>query len=101
MIVKPGTKLRSAVCDAQFVVVRAPGDDVDLACGGAPLLTGDDEIGGGRIDPTLATGSQLGKRYVDDEVGVELLCSKAGDGTLTCNGAPMGLKGAKPLPSSD
>jgi hypothetical protein len=38
MKLRPGQKLHSAVCDAQVVVVKAPADAVDLACGGAPLL---------------------------------------------------------------
>jgi hypothetical protein len=46
-------------------------------------------------------GSQLGKRYADDEFGVELLCTKAGQGTLAVNGRPLPLKAAKPLPASD
>lgn len=43
----------------------------------------------------------LGKRYTDEESGLELLCTKAGPGTLTCAGRVMPLKDAKPLPSSD
>ena len=38
MKLRPGQKLHSALCDAQVVVVRAPDADVDLGCGGAPLL---------------------------------------------------------------
>lgn len=102
MIYKPGTKLRSAVCAAQFVVVRAPSADVELACGGSPLVGPDDpDPGPAQIDADLATGSLLGKRYAEEQLGVELLCAKPGDGTLTCNGQVLELKGAKPLPSSD
>ena len=36
-----------------------------------------------------------------EERGLELLCTKAGAGSLTLDGAPLGLKSAKPLPSSD
>lgn len=97
---KPGSKLYSAVCETQVVVVRAPDQDVDLGCGGAPLV---DEVGSvaGGLDPELADGSQIGKRYADDEVGLELLCTRGGAGTLTCNGVVLPIKGAKPLPSSD
>ncbi len=42
-----------------------------------------------------------GKRYADEEVGIELLCTKAGQGSLWLNGVPMVLKQAKALPSSD
>jgi hypothetical protein len=102
MTIKPGTKLHSAVSDVQVVVVRAPSVDVVLGCGGVPLLAdGDDAPAGAAIDPALAEPTVIGKRYADEELGIELLCSKAGDGTLTCNGVPLALKGAKPLPASD
>ena len=45
--------------------------------------------------------SQLGKRYVCAECGVEVLCNKGGTGTITCCDREMHLKEAKPLPSSD
>jgi hypothetical protein len=99
---KPGAKLQSAVCGAQFIVVRAPSREAELTCGGAPLLAADAERPAGlTIDPALSGGSLLGKRYADEELGLELLCTSAGDGSLTCNGAPLALKGAKPLPASD
>ena len=44
---------------------------------------------------------QLGKRYVCDTCGTEILCNKAGSGTASCCGGEMKLKEAKPLPSSD
>jgi hypothetical protein len=84
------------------VVVRAPSTDIDLACGGAALLTGDATApAGAQINADLAEGSMLGKRYAADDLGLELLCSRSGAGTLTCNGLVVEVKGAKPLPSSD
>lgn len=100
MELTPGMKLRSAACDAQFIVVRAASGDLDLRCGGAPLLAGD-EAAEAPLDPAHAEGSLLGKRYADEEKGLELLCTKAGKGSLSLDGAPLGLKSAKPLPSSD
>jgi hypothetical protein len=100
MLLKPGTKLTSAVCETQVIVVRAPDADVDLACGGVALL-GPDETGEGELDPSLSEGTLIGKRYADEELGLELLCTRGGAGTLTCNGVALGLKGAKPLPASD
>ena len=38
MELKPGTKLMSAVCETQVIVVRAPAVEVELGCGGAPLI---------------------------------------------------------------
>jgi hypothetical protein len=43
----------------------------------------------------------LGKRYMCDKCGTEVLCNKGGNGALECCDAEMKLKEAKPLPSSD
>lgn len=43
--------------------------------------------------------SQLGKRYVCEVCGTEVLCTKGGAGALTCCDREMKIKGAKPLPS--
>ncbi len=102
MELRPGLKLASAVCDAQVVVVRAPAGDVEVGCGGAPMVPdGEDAPAGAALDDSLGDGPQLGKRYADEELGLELLCTRAGAGALTANGAVLALKGAKPLPSSD
>lgn len=37
----------------------------------------------------------FGKRYVCKVCGTEILCTKAGTGTVECDGAPMDLKGAE------
>jgi hypothetical protein len=43
----------------------------------------------------------LGKRYMCEKCGTEVLCNKAGSGALECCDGEMKLKEAKPLPSSD
>jgi hypothetical protein len=43
----------------------------------------------------------MGKRYVDADDTVELLCTKAGDGLPAVDGRLMQLKEAKALPASD
>jgi hypothetical protein len=102
MKLRPGQKLHSAVCDAQVVVVRAPATEVEIGCGGAPLLDdGQDAGGAAALDPSLGDGPLLGKRYADEELGLELLCTRPGKGALTIDGRPLLVKGAKPLPSSD
>ncbi|HZM32032.1 MAG TPA: hypothetical protein VFB77_16155 [Acidimicrobiales bacterium] len=102
MKLRPGQKLHSAVCDAQVVVVKAPAGEVELGCGGAPLLDdGQEADGAATLDESLGEGPLLGKRYADEEVGLELLCTRAGKGALTVDGRPLLIKGAKPLPSSD
>jgi hypothetical protein len=102
MKLRPGQKLHSAVCDAQVVVVRAPATEVEVGCGGAPLLEdGATADAGVSLDGSLGDAALLGKRYADEELGLELLCTRAGAGALTVDGRVLPLKGAKPLPSSD
>jgi len=45
--------------------------------------------------------SQLGKRYKCAKCGTEALCTKAGTGTIMCDGKEMELQKPKALPSSD
>jgi len=99
---KPGTRLRSAVCATEVMVVAAPKGEVAVTCGGAPL-TGLDAApaSGGAPSPDAAAGTQLGKRYVNEAGDLELLCTKPGKGSLACDGKPLAIKGTKPLPSSD
>ncbi len=102
MQLRPGLRLESATCDTQVVVVRAPkdGSDVDVRCGGQPMR----EVGSGgdRVAPTVeGDPTLLGKRYADDDLGIELLCTQGGAGALTVGETPLLVKGAKPLPSSD
>lgn len=102
MELHPGLRLESTTCDAQVVVVKAPkgGGDVDLRCGGEPMR----ELGTGGARLTGAPDgepAQLGKRYEDPELGLEVLCTQGGEGALSIGDRPLALKGAKPLPSSD
>jgi hypothetical protein len=102
MELRPGLRLESATCDTQVVVVRVPTDttDVDVRCGGEPMR----ELGAGG-DPLPITGegeaTLLGKRYADEDLGLELLCTQGGAGALSVGATPLLVKGAKPLPSSD
>lgn len=99
---KAGAKLKSAVCDTQLMVVKAPVGEYDLRCGGVEMLTGTATAPeGAQLDPAQAEGTLIGKRYVDAEERVELLCTKGGKGSLVLNGKPLGIKQAKQLPSSD
>src|SRR3954467_433770 len=102
MELRPGLRLASAVSDTEVVVVRAPGGDVEVGCGGAPMVeAGQPKPDGATLDASLGEAAAIGKRYADEEAGLELLCTKAGEGALTLNGNVLLLKGAKPLPSSD
>jgi hypothetical protein len=96
---KAGTKLKSAVCDTEVMVIKATADSA-FACGGVPMVA---ERSGeaGPVDPAFAAGTKVGKRYTDAAGTVELLCIKAGSGSLSQNGVALQLKDAKPLPASD
>jgi hypothetical protein len=99
---KPGTKLRSAADSTEVIVIRAPNEDVDLRCGGYPMVTARENDGDlPALDPEFAKGTQLGKRYINEPADLELLCTKAGDGSLSVGTAVLSAKGAKPLPASD
>lgn len=96
---KPGTKLKSTVCDTEVMVIRGSGD-IAVECGGKPMAE-EKPAEPGEVDPDFAEGTNMGKRYVDEAGTVELLCVKPGKGSLSINGEPLQLKDAKPLPSSD
>ena len=102
MQLKPGARFRSAVDDTEVIVVRAPAEDVDLRCGGHPVIDHTAQCPGGAApEAAHAGGTQVGKRYVDGTAMLEVLCTKAGDGGLSVGDDPLVLKDAKPLPSSD
>jgi hypothetical protein len=144
---KPGTRLRSAVCSTELMVIQAPAAEVEITCGGSPMLplgpsppgrseaarppgsspqaseasaqrAEGERSSSGRAaaqQPTErsrqtrdssatnspASGTLIGKRYVNAAGDLELLCTKPGAGALAADGAPLAMKGAKPLPSSD
>lgn len=102
LALRAGSRLRSVTCETEVVVVKAPTSVVDLRCGGTPMITLDDPAGVGTAPtPPFAGGTLLGKRYVTGDGGLEVLCTKAGDGSLTVGDEPLEVKGVKPLPSSD
>ena len=99
---KPGTRMRSAVCATEVVVIAAPDADVEISCGGAPLLDASaSPPPGGAPAADAAGGTQQGKRYVNEAGDLELLCIKPGEGSLAAGGVPLAIKAPKPLPSSD
>ena len=100
LALRPGDQLASTVCTAKVVVIRAPaGRRPLIACGGSPLVaaTSAPQPPAGETDAVTL----IGKRYVDATGTTELLCTSSGAGALSCDGAPMTVKAAKPLPASD
>ena len=99
---KPGARLKSAVCNSEVIVIRGSLPAVDLRCGGVPMLSaGDAPLSVATLDPAHAGGTLIGKRYVDASDRVEVLCTKGGEGSLTLDGEPLKVKQAKALPASD
>jgi hypothetical protein len=98
---KPGLRLRAPSSTAEVIVVRIPTGPVELAIDDVALTDEPTEPPAGVPESTGPAAIELGKRYVDDATGIELLCARAGTGTLSCNGNVMVLRSAKPLPSSD
>jgi hypothetical protein len=100
--IKPGSRLRSPVCDVEVIVIKAPGSDLDLRCGGKPMIQMDEERSTGQApEPGFDQGTLIGKRYVDETGDLEVLCTKGGPSSLSLGETVLQVKEAKPLPSSD
>jgi hypothetical protein len=98
---KPGSRWASVVDDTEVIVVRPGGEGITLECGGHPMVPGGTAKPDGLTpNPEFMGGTQVGKRFEHDS-GLELLCTKAGAGTLAVDGTALPLKESKPLPSSD
>jgi hypothetical protein len=94
--------MKSAVCTTQVMVVAAPDGEVEITCGGVPMVdVAATPPEGAEISPDAKEGTKLGKRYVNETGDLELLCTKPGEGSIAVAGVPLKLKEAKPLPSSD
>ena len=99
---KLGAKYRSAVCDTQIMVIRTVPEPLELCCGGAPMLGASDAAPeAAALDPAFADACLIGKRYIDADDRIELLCTKGGKGALSLGLVKLKVKQAKALPSSD
>ena len=97
---KPGLRLKSAVCDGEAMVVKAI--DVELTCGGVPMVGADEAApAGAEANPDHMFDCLIGKRYVNAEETLEVLCVKAGKGSFGYDGEMLMGKETKKLPSSD
>ena len=101
MEIRTGQRLQSSTCDAEVMVLRAPAGDIDLRCGGHPVHDRLESVPAAPLDQDLAGGTALGKRYVDADGTLELLCVNAGKGSLSVGSTPLQIKAAQPLPASD
>jgi hypothetical protein len=100
--IKPGARFRSAVCDTEVIVIKAPAEQLDLRCGGHTMLAAtSDRPEGLSAESGFDGGTLMGKRYTDEAGTLELLCTKAGTSSLSIGEVVLNVKDAKPLPSSD
>jgi len=98
---RAGQQLVSVVDSTAVIVIRAPEAECTLTCGGVAMAAPDEPVPAAAPDPSLMGGTQIGKRYVDEADTIQVLCTKAGSGTLALDGKPLVIQAAKPLPASD
>ena len=97
MPAETGKRYVCATCGAEVIVTR----------GGDEVLYCDHGGGQGRAeaeDLDEREGSvaiQLGRRYVDEQSGIQVLCTKAGEGSLFIGEREMEVQQPRALPSSD
>jgi hypothetical protein len=92
--------LRSKVGDTEIIVVRSPTTRVELSCGGE-LMSADLATDAAASTSTAENDTVIGKRYVDTDSGLEVLCTKPGPGVLTADDRPLTIKAPTALPASD
>lgn len=95
---RPGVRLFSSACTTEIMVVKGSGD-FDLRCGGKPMAT--EPVERGEPQEPHVEGTLMGKRYVNSDGSLEVLCTKPGSGSLSLAKEPLRYKESKALPSSD
>lgn len=103
-LVAVGTKLGSLASPVEVIVVRPPAQAAVIACCGVPMTATAGVGPSGKANSETGNEAEavvLGKRYSDEGSGLELLCTRPGQGPLTYDGRPLLVKGSKPLPASD
>ncbi|MDO9487790.1 MAG: hypothetical protein Q7J32_05395 [Sphingomonadaceae bacterium] len=102
MRLKAGTKLKSVVCGLETIIIRPPSAEATLSCSAVPMtIAGEAAVEAPQLADVEPGHALVGKRYVDEASGLEVLCTKGGKGVLAFDGRPLTLKEAKPLPASD
>ena len=99
MSLKAGMRLFAQNSSCEVIVVKSADTVGSLSCAGLEMLPDAPGEAAPRTpgDPMI----QLGKRYVDDNDLIEVLCTKAGAGPLAIDGRELVMKTARPLPASD
>lgn len=100
-MIKPGSRWKSQTCNAEAVVVRPPSAEGTPQCGGIDMVAIDADAESTSPLSGFDSGCQVGKRYRQESTGLEMLCTKPGQGSLGFAGVALDLVEAKKLPSSD
>ena len=101
-MLKAGTRMKSAGCDAEVMVIKVPAGECQLSCGGQPMIAmAATRDAAAALPAAEDNGCLVGKRYVDAADTIEVLCTKGGKGAIRANGQALTVKQAKALPSSD
>ena len=99
---KSGVRLKSSVCSTEVMIVHSDNPQTEILCGGAVMVQlGEVANSGETLSSDHSIGTLLGKRYEDAGKTIEVLCLKAGEGSLSIGDTPLVVKEAKKLPSSD
>jgi len=85
------------VCDAEVMIIKI-GESENLTCGGVPMAENPGQAEG---NPDQMHECLIGKRYVNADETIEVLCVKSGKGSLYYDGEELMTKDTKKLPSSD
>lgn len=101
MAFRAGVRFYSQVDSTELIAVHGSDDAPVPDCGGLPMslepVTAPQTANSG----VAGAGAQIGKRYGDEETGIELLCVKSGAEPITLNGRALKALAAKVLPASD
>lgn len=103
MTLKPGSRWKSTTCTAEAVVIRPAQTAGRPQCGGYDMVPLGEAAAVESYPPRdgFDGGCTVGKRYRDTASGLELLCTKAGQGAFGFGGAVLVMVETKQLPSSD
>lgn len=102
LTLKPGSRLYGAACTTELIVVKTTAGVIDLRIGGHPALrSAADRIGGMVVTTAPESATLVGKRYVDADESLEVLCTRAGAGAVAVGDVLCEVKEAKALPASD
>lgn len=96
-MLRAGTRLKSQVDSTELLVVRAPGTNTVVYCGGRPML---EQTHADATDsaPAGAESGNFGRRFHASDRQLEVLVIKSGSGELTADAEPLVAK--EPAPNA-